>query len=107
MNPDTYNPFADIFAPPAPVKPLSIGQQVRFDFPSTYPAKLLRIRQGVITFLNGWKNVDRNMASVERSARDGDQKGDVYLLLDVVTGEVIRHFKLELPVPAEKEIVEL
>jgi hypothetical protein len=82
-----------------------LGSQIRFASAGGYPAKLFRIRNGELTYLNGWSNVQDHMDRVERDARRGDEDGDAYLLLDVMTGKVLRSFALQSPV-VEKEVVD-
>jgi hypothetical protein len=83
----------------------NLGSKIRFASAQTHPAKLFRIRNGEMTYLNGWANIENYTDRVEQYARQGDQDGDAYLLLDVVTGKVVRSFKLEAPVVA-KEVVD-
>jgi hypothetical protein len=83
----------------------NLGSKIRFSSAATHPAKLFRIRNGEMAYLNGWMHVESYTDRVEDYARAGDQDGDAYLLLDVVTGKVVRSFKLETP--AQKEIVDL
>jgi hypothetical protein len=88
--------------------PLTAGLRARIQFPNAdgFPAKLFRIRNGELTYLNGWKNVQDYMDRVEREAGRDDEDGDAYLLLDVMTGNVIASFKLEAPA-VKKEVVAL
>jgi uncharacterized protein (DUF39 family) len=82
-----------------------LGCKIRFENAEAHPAKLFRIRSGELTYLNGWMNVENYTDRVEEYARKDDKDGDAYLLLDVVTGKVVRSFKLEAPVVA-KEVVD-
>jgi hypothetical protein len=82
-----------------------LGCKIRFVSAQGYPAKLFRIRNGELTYINGWKDVENYTDRVEKDARNGDQDGDAYLLLDVVTGKVVRSFAFRLPV-VQKVVVD-
>jgi hypothetical protein len=89
----------------APNLTAGLGCKIRFASAQEHPAKLFRIRNGELTYINGWKGVENYTDRVEKDARNGDLDGDAYLLLDVVTGKVVRSFKLQAPV-VEKEVVD-
>jgi hypothetical protein len=84
---------------PAPNLTTGLGSKIRLE------TGLFRIRNGELTYINGWKDVENYTDRVEKDARKDDQDGDAYLLLDEVTGKVIRSFAFQGPV-VQKVVVD-